>query len=497
VVAGSGGVALAWSPRDRSLLLIADDFGRYAATSLGGPAPPNWNSSRLHPAPAKAMKASPDRHRILSLEQGGRLRFWDSEFLIEMHDIEHPLGWDADVALDGAADRLAWAARDGQIEIWETEALDRDDRTPQSAAVLDDRSRWKTTFLVQPTTALLHVNERTIAVDDRGRVNVAYTIASRDDYRQDGELHFLRVEPERLHVERLAAGNSVADRRVEPEAFALGLQPNGNPCVAYRRRTEASSPYDGDLMLATRMPSGDWHYETIAPSGNWGFTPALIWDDAGEVREIIHYGFRTYNLVRTMRTADGDWQTEPLGHQGFGLRFLLKQDSQGIYHFVSTSHRFNGDPRPAMYARWDGQHWHQEVPNVAGGHIVSLGLMPDGRPVIRSDGRFLIRQQDTWEELCHLPVDIPGNRPQQFAIDTKGHLHMALWDPSTRHVSWYRHDGTMWQATIVADVPDSLNEPNFLFVHVDTSLQPRILYGSTSIRGGWLALAQVPVKSSQ
>ncbi len=497
VVAGGGGVALAWSPRDKGLLLIADDFGRYAATSLGEPAPPNWGSSRLHPAPAKAMKASPDGRRILSLEQGGRLRLWESEFLIEMHDIEHPQGWDADVALDSAANRLAWASRDGQIEIWETETLGRDDKTLQPSTVLDDRNRWETTLLVQPMAALLHVNERTIAVDGQGRVNVAYTIASRDDYRRDGELHFLRVEPEGLRVERLAAGNSVADRRVEPEAFCLALQPGGEPCIAYRRRTEIASPYDGDLLLATRMPSGDWHYETIAPNGNWGFTPALVWDDAGEVHEIIHYGFHAFNLLRTVRTAAGDWYTEPLGNQGFGLRFLLKQDSQGIYHFLSTSHRFNGDPRPALYARWDGQHWQQEIPSFSGRPTIALSLMPDGRPVIQSNGRLLIRQQDTWEELCHLPADVAADRQQQFAIDTRGHVHMALWDPSTRHVSWYRHDGTMWQATVVADVPDSLNEPNFLFVHVDKSLQPRILHGSTTVHGGWLALAQVPVKSSQ
>ncbi len=497
VVAGSGGVALAWSPRDRSLLLIADDFGRYAATSLGGPVPSNWDSSRLRSGPVKAMKTSPDGRRIVSLAQGGRLRFLDSEFLIELHDMEHPQGWDADVALDSAARRLAWASRDGQIEIWETETSGRSDRTVQQPTVRDDRNRWETTVLVQPTAALLHVNERTIAVDGQGRVNVAYTIAARDDYRQDGELHFLRATRSDILLERLAATDSVADRRVEPEAFALGLQPNGNPCVAYRRRTEVKTPYDGDLLLATRMPSGDWHYETIAPSGNWGFTPALVWDDAGEVREVIHYGFHAFNLLRTVRTAAGDWQTEPLGNQGFGLRFLLRQDSEGIFHFFSTSHRFNSDPRPALYARWDGQHWHQEVTDFSRRPTIAVGLMPDGQPVIQSGERLLIRQHDGWQELCGLPLDIPADRQQQFAIDTRGHVHMALWHASTRQVFWYIHDGTMWQATVVADVPDRLNEPNFLFVHIDKSLQPRILYGSTRVHGGWLALAQVPGKSSQ
>jgi WD40 repeat protein/predicted Ser/Thr protein kinase len=491
IVAGNGGTALAWSPKDRDLLLVADDFGRYAPLSLGETPLSTWKSNRLQPMPVCRMKASLDGRRILALEQGGHLRFLESEFLIETHDIAHPQGWDGDVALDSACRRLAWASRDGRWEVWESGLPSVNDPPSERLEIEDDRSDWKSTLLVPPANAIMHANPRTVAVDDRGRLCLAFTVCPKEDYRQDGELHFLRVESEMLRVERLAAGNSVADRRVEPEAFSLALQPrNGEPCIAYRRRTETTSPYDGDLMLATRLGPGDWHYELVAGCGNWGFTPALAWDDEGDVREIVHYAFHFYNLVRSARSAVGDWTTEPLGTQGFGLRFLMRVDSRGQQHFVSQSHRFNCDPRPRMYARWDGQRWHQENPDPSGNTAAALELTSDGRPVIRIADRLLARGPDTWEEFCHLPADLVHYESQDFVLDRRGHVLLVGWDRASRQIILCRGKAKSWRRVIAADVPAEWIDPNLFVVRIDALDRPVIVYGSTGTKHGWLACAR-------
>jgi WD40 repeat protein/predicted Ser/Thr protein kinase len=488
-VAGSGGTALVWNPLKSDALLVADSMGRYA--------PMHWSDGdhcypRSAISHAVALRCTADGRRIVALEQDGQVRFFEPEGLVQLHDARAAGGKFCDLAFDAACRRLALASDDGTLEIWDTELPEAPAAAQAGLTVTDDRARWSEHVLVEPTPRIIYLPPRAMAVDRQSRPCALYT-ACEPGSQGVGPLRFVRAEGQRLCDERLEAGgagpaDAAADRRVEPEAFCLALQGNGEPWAVYRRRTEIASPYDGQLLLAQRRAAGDWRYETVVAGGNLGFTPAVIQDRRGDIQEIYHYSFAGLNLVRSVRRADGGWQSAGFGTQGFGLRLAMLPGTRGDLHFVATSHRFNCDPRPAMYGHWDGTKWREEIIDPTGGVLPSLALLPDGTPVAERPGVLLRRAGERWVEFCRLPGEV-GPTAARCVIAPNGDIYAAAWDAPRRAILLFRRHENQWQGAIVAQ-PAADREPNLLCVCLDPRGRPAIFFGLVGEPYGWLAAAQ-------
>lgn len=490
-VAGSGGQALIWSPTDPRVALISDDHPRYATSIVGGirTEVDNHRAGLRPETTCVAMTSTPDKRRLVLLEDGGRLLFLDPEYFVELHQLRNPKGLDSDLAFDPTGERLALAGVDGSLQVLETARA-----TPAATLEpINEISRWKMTPLVAPSTRTLATNDRCVALDRQGRVCLVLVESS----GENGHLYFLRHDGEKVVKELLEVDGTIADRKVKADAAALAIQGDGEPAVVYRRVTELLSPYDGSFQQATRRGPNDWIYEAIEPHGNLGFYPSIVQDSSGSISEVFHYAFAGNQLIRSQRTSEG-WRSEPFGIQGDGLRFWMRKGKADNLHFVFQSHRFNTDPRPYMYGVWDGKNWSHQVIDPSGSASNWLQLLPDGTPVVmisetETDGvtesRYLARfAAGGWEKWLALPTGLNPLWPP-FAIGSRGETYSVSWDQTQRELLLWTHAGSKWSAaTIAGELPDA--PPNWCSIRTTPSGGPIVVVGSLNKPFGWILLLQ-------
>ncbi len=199
----------------------------------------------------------------------------------------------------------------------------------------------------------------------------------------------------------------------------------------------------------------------IVPHGNLGYYPAAVFDRAGEVQELIHYSFASFNLVRSVRQLGGQWQSTAFGFQGDGLGFVMRQDRRGQLHFLFASHRFNGDPKRGMYRRWDGQQWSHQVIDASASSIFGLELLSDGTPVIQRETTLMRRRGETWVEFCRLPAAANLFR-EQWLIKPEGHVLCPSWDGSARRLVLFERTAVEWSGAVVAERSEAEDDPQCL-----------------------------------
>jgi hypothetical protein len=81
-------------------------------------------------------------------------------------------------------------------------------------------------------------------------------------------------------------------------------------------------------------------------------------------------------------TGDGDWTSQSLGLQGDGFGLCARRDGTGNVHFLFKPTRFNNDPMPAVYARWNGESFFREVIDSRTMTSGQLELTSDQCPIV-------------------------------------------------------------------------------------------------------------------
>lgn len=478
IVAGSGGTALLWHPRDAGFLLIADDYPRYDGLSLPGcPLGFERLGLRQPQAPCVGMESSPDGRRWFLLEQTGRIIVCDPEHLGEVMVRRSRDGSACDLAIDTEGRRLAVAHADGAIEIWETRW-----RGDPPSLIDDARTRWSAATLVEGPSAAIETNSRCVALDTHDRLGVLF-LAKRGERDREGNLIFIHEEGGRVLREIIDDGG-----RVPSNAMCLAFGPDDEPIVVFRRAVPNRGPYDGSVQIARRRGPGKWALEQVLSNGNAGHYPSAV-VRGGRVREIFHFSFAGYRWLHTFR--DGAlWKTATLGRAGDGLGLLGASDPDGHSHFAFRPNLFNSDPAPPLYARWDGKTLLREVIDPMASNALSIRLAPDRAPLVLVQRpitanllkMYLARRTAAGWRCDALPAEIPDQRgDSDFALGKDGEIYLASWD---RQLLLWRGTAGRWRRTIVADQPQS--EGICCWTRTDSHGRPVIVAARAYQADGWI-----------
>ncbi|MFV1968248.1 MAG: WD40 repeat domain-containing protein, partial [Pirellulaceae bacterium] len=491
-VAGSGGTALAWSPVSPDMVVAADDYPRYVPRHFGGETRDRGEGPLRPEQTCAAMTTTPDQRRIVLLEKHGRIIFLESEFLAVISECINPRRLSSHLAFDKDGRRLALAGKDGSIEIWESDDLE----TQKPVTFDDETSRWAEISLSGPMANVLWVDARSVRLDplDRLCMLAVESAKSIPNYRDEGELHFIRQERGAVLRERIQVDGGVADRRMNANSTALAFQANGEPVAIFRRRTAEQSPYDGSVHLASRLGLDDWEIETVHAHGNHGFYPAVNASAGLAIDEILHFSFDGFLLLKSTPPADGqtEWQADVVGWQGDGSELLARHDGKGRWHLLFKPNRFNQDPGPRIYARLDGDKLLRDVPDPAASLSGTPRLLPDGTPVLiryrqqqgsdRPQAELVKRVGDRWTMHARLP-EISGVFRQQFALRSSGEALLISWLPENRQLILWRVASNGWSAAIIAEDFDD-GDPNSWTIELDRKQSPVVVVGRIGVEHG-------------
>jgi hypothetical protein len=404
-IAGVGGTALLWSPRQPQVLVAAHSQPGYVVQSFAGEGNPLAEKLPLgSPTPCVEMMATSEGRRIVALEESGRIRFLDPDYRLPMLEVRSRLDHAHDLALSSTSDRLAIAAVDGRVEIWESAPREEAFIPPKAT---DETAAWDLQVLLRSAAELSPPQQRYTRLDPQGRLCslfVEHDVDKQDD-NYEGALYFLRWDGAERLYERIHVDDTALDRRMDRLAMAMEIRPSGEPVVFIRRRHAEKVRWNGANYRGRRDAAGKWRFDLVHGEGNQGFWPKVVMNEAGEVAEIFHYSYGGLYLMRSSPSpSGGEWRMTPLGRQGDGANMEAWQDARGRIHFTFAFRRFSGDVSQSMYAVWDGQPPLRRYP-VEG----RPEPLPDGTPVIIRDGVLMRWGDGDWQPDPAIP-EIPfGN----------------------------------------------------------------------------------------
>lgn len=485
-VAGQGGLALRWSAVDPSLLRATDDVPR-AIQQRFGPV----RSGRLELQPTDDLPASQgvaidrtsDGRRWARLEQGGRIVFATHDFMIPVHEIRHPRGYDADLAFDVEGRRMAVAARDGSIEVWRTQ-----DPPPAPDEHLDRSDAWSATRLATLGAETHFVRDGNFQFDSQGRLT---GLLNRRTSESATEVWFLRQEDGRLRFERATVDDSPADRRITLTSTALAFHADGRPMIGLRRLTKTAGPYDGAVERWTLERAGGWRREVVEANGNAGHWLNFSTGETGG-DELFHYDYGRECLLHSRRTDDG-WKTRIAGDWGGGQLLSVRAGRDGVVHLIDRPARFPGDTSATRHLQWQDGRWSAEPiggrPDVV---AQSLAVLPDGRPLAsrRDHGRvseLLVRNPTGWETWATAPGD--GEKFERLSVGPDGAVHLLelLGDDRGWELRLLSRRDGRWLSQTVAKATGR-GRPDFANLLFDAEGRPAVAAGRLQQPFGWLEL---------
>jgi len=499
-IAGSGGVAVVWQPQDGSFLLAADDDPRYQPYDFRAAERLTAIRNPLLRAECAALRVTPGGGRIVSLERDGRLRFFDSRYLIELVELKSLLRRVNDLAFDPSGSMLAIAGDDGRLEIWRTQTAAVEPSEPPG--VLPAFAPWKAHALLPPRTGAVFIAHSGPQFDAAGAVHLAYVESAPGDFRNEGALFYCNSRDGDHARQRLAIDRSEHDRRIDADGAGLTLEtaaastgrPAVTPRVVFRRRTAKPDTYDGEFYIARRNASG-WKFRRILDTGNCGFYP--FFRQTSDGGELLHFDFSGYYLKRSTpgKHATGNWDTRTTGLQGDGQRLTVATDKAGRLHAVFRRNRFNQDSNPLLYATYNGS-WKYD-PLSAGNRMTGANLLlhPDGAPVIVTAAKVVIRRNNKWVDYAPLP---PDNKTTNMVFDRRGRLCAPHWNRATGVVSLQTFADNKWTtreifrnpapATAAAFLPGKGVSANRVLLCCDADGNLVVLAGRLFYPNSWLNL---------
>jgi WD40 repeat protein/tRNA A-37 threonylcarbamoyl transferase component Bud32 len=342
VVAGKGGTAVAWHPRDRGLLASGDSAGR-----VYGYPRPDGHFFHTDGAPANqevvGLAFSPDGGRLAALYSEGSIVLFDHKWIGTVLALRSGHASASGITFDPTGRRLAATHRDGTILIWET-------ARPSTRLPDAPRRAWVATTCLSGRMARgVNFDPRGVGLDHRGRVRVLYTRLETDGQGKDHTLIMLGTADQTGgYGETL-----VKDLGVISGSWAgtvrrsLAMMMDGDDVVISRG---PASPESTDGFVLERFSEKSWTRETPTMAENSGFDVALFPGPFGAPR-IFHFTHDGNYLLQTLRTRAHAWRTTRIGRQGdgFGFHAAPTPNNSGA-HLAFRSFRFGGDPSINMYA---------------------------------------------------------------------------------------------------------------------------------------------------
>ena len=485
-VAGlNGGTALAWSPAWPDRLIHADDHPRLTLRSFGETAGTRRETSGdFFTATVVDIIATPDKRRLLWVDQQGHLVSMDARHELPMVQLDSSLKQVGGLAIDRKGQRLALVNDEGTVELWHTSAPVKSSLPePKVATVQWTESNW-----LNRDSSVTQIAPQTLRFDSKGRACFLATETHPGDFRSDGALYFIAEEGRETTREQITVGKPEFDRRMDAQACALQLH-NDQPLIVFRCRTAERSPYDGAFYSAKRTKPGVWEQpEKIHEQGNLGFYPAMLLNAEGRLTDVLHFTFAGNYLLHSFRQENG-WQAEAIGEQGDGYHMSARAEGTAI-DILTDVNRFNGDPVDGVYLRWkpDGSEPIRERLPAATYYAQQISRLPNGQPVALqhrhdADGpaRLVTRTETGWSEYQRLPL---GLEIRAWEIGPDGAAYVASWqDQQSRFVLW-RGQGDDWSGQIVATKLPA--EPNWMVIRFDPQDRPIVAVGKLGEPFGWL-----------
>lgn len=495
-VAGKGGTALGWHTRDPGILLLTDDYPRFAVHTF--PGHKMLVDSKFRPTVSSvAIRQTPDAKRQVILESNGAFTFLDAENLWDIVRFRNPTRSESDracdLAMSTARDRLVIASNSGHLEVWDIPAK----AAPGVAPVTWEKPRkWQVTQLVTSDGFRLRLSESGVLVDAHDRVQILAIENKPSHYRAEGDVVWLHESDKGVERELISGAG-----RTEPAALTLIMGPASVPIALFRERIAVRTGYDSKLRIARRASPEAWDFEELPETANayLHMFPIL---DGERVRAVLHFESSNFNWMISDRDDQGKWTTRILNGamQGDGrLASVQRRARNNDFVAIFTPNRINRG-FPTHFCRLiDG-----------GTKVVDRGpvdpsstfgerleLLPDGTPVLLRQPRdptagagFITRlTKDGWRDYVPLPVLEGAN----FAIGPDGRVHLASFDNPSRELRYYVFDGANWLGSVIADSWES-GPPTTLILRVDSKGRPIVLASrSSDPETSWLAVYR-PVK---
>lgn len=482
VANGNGGTAMAWNPRYRGVLLSADDYPFYETTVLDEELARLNVRSISTTATCVRMIATPDKRRMVCLEQEGRIVFVDAREHLPLLAIYHPKKFDSDLAIDRDGRRIAVASRLGEVETLDafSDTTKKMDRVPS----LDQTASWAHTMMVPKTDVRIHLRHKAVAFDQQGGVHFLIVTNRPVDQNSEGLLQYVCIDGQSIEREDIEIDDELT-ACFDYRSCYLALGVEDQPHMVVRKRNGTN--WNGAYLYGKR--EDDWKFEVIHSSGNDGFYPFLSLNEAGEVDEVRHFSFDGFQALRSFPGNGGEeWNRECLGRKGDGFGGHYVKLNNGAIHSLSRWGPANSCRAAELYIE-DGPDGLRRSFPFPYQTVAGLACANDRVFVLvrGKSGEFVMRRSERgWEKHLEVPAETTGS----LQICSDGSVYIGPhWQESSSEVGLWKYDAKTesWAYLIIAKGPFP-SALNVQFLSLDQQENPRIVLGDHAADCSWYTL---------
>ncbi len=500
VVAGEGGTAIAWHPKDPNRVVAGDTIGRIRAYPLRSPlASPEFFLLDGHRegTSVAGLSFTPDGERLAAVTSDGKTSLFDHRWIGVTLTLQSPHAGPTGALFDAGGQRLAVIHGDGRVVVWET--------GPEQLAsdVHLAPRRWRETVLreggLAPDWA---IRLPALRLDRQDRLHVLY---ARPGVGTGKRLVLLgRETGNAFREERVAELDAPKDDPGAPSGVgrSLALSAEGDDLVAVVRRPRPDlGGIFGELVLYRQTTGGPWRATTLGKPANHGFDTHLVPGRPGEPA-VVHFAHDGHYLCVT-RWSGAAWKTFRTGRQGDGYNSHGALGKDGRLHLIFGPNRFGGDPSPLTSLRLGPDCREEDRTPVDGawgrGRLAGPALGPDGLPTLAyararfggPDETVVARRGAAGWSRTAAPAWVPAPS-SNLTCDAGGALRFLHLDGQRRRVLLVTRSGNRWRleqvwgATQAADLKGNLNEEMTLKLLNDSRGRPVVVAGRCWGEHRWL-----------
>lgn len=491
MMAGDGGTAIAWDPKEPNRLFGGDTLGRWCPypRDVRGP---QFQLYRYH-QPIIGLSFAPDVSRLAALHQDGVILIHEPQKLGLVYKFRSPHTDPSSIQFDSTGQRLLIAHLGGEVAIWETAeapAPPVSPARPWSVKTLMSGAQAKHMFTLQAAMNL----------DPEDRVHLLYTRRNSDLLPGNVIAWHGRETENSFREEMLEVFPGIPNDRAEGTiGRSLSLAVTKDEVFAvFRRPRSDHSATSGELVLVHRGSAGSWEKEILTAPANEGFEPTLLPHPGRST--VWHFAFGNSCLRSTTWTGTHS-QSLTVGRQGDGFKKRCVLGNDGRTHVLFFPMRFGDDCSPPVYLRLNGM-LDVECREVVAPFVIgefSLTLDPNGHPIasfchMDEKGNAVMsivqRGNDGWKTLGTIPVSELTD--PIVTCDASGTLRLAYVDNGYRRLCLATYANGTWHREIVWVDPEAESyedDPTHIYAlatRLDSHGKPVIIFACAHNRRGWL-----------